>query len=441
MLIANEKFFGRLVGGVALSVTLASGGTLAQSVPSASSAFDDTFSLLSPKPLSSVNPLLKPSREYRGIDLADWMLYPTFSAGAVYNDNLFLTAKNRVSAFGTRLHSSLIAERDAGIHRTTIYGEADARLYPDLGAANSVDARAGFLHRWEVQRDLVVKLQGQYDHTTVLNNGGLILTPTGASGTLVKLQSYNRYQATGSIQKDFDRLFVGLAAGAVKTAYDQLNTTGGTLSQNYRDSLVTTVTARGGYWISPAFYAYTEAVGNFRDYADASFNSRGYRVIGGVGSDRISLFRGEIYGGYQQQFYDTALNGSFSSPVFGGKIFWYPTRAWTVAVSLDEAFTDSSTPTPTNPHGNPARSTSARLSLSYQLAREWSASWFGGFEHSVYLGSPRIDNAYVTGASIIYGVYRNLGVSFNYTYFRVNSNAALSSYSRSVISVGATYKY
>ena len=439
--MASEAFFGRLVGGVALSVTMACGAAFAQSAPTSSSASDDTFSLLSPKPLASVNPLLQPSRDYRGLDFADWLFYPTFSAGAIYNDNLFLTARNHVSAIGTRLHPALIAERDAGIHKTTIYGDADARLYPDLAAANAVDARAGFSHIWEAQRDLVIKLQGQYDHKTLLTNGGLVLTPTGASGTLVGLQSYNQYQTAASVQKSFDWLFVGLAGGVVKTTYDQLDTTGGKLSQNYRDSLVTTVSARGGYWISPAFYAYTEAVGNFRDYADASYNSQGYRVVGGLGSDRISLFRGEIYGGYQQQIYDKALKGSLASPVFGGKIYWYPTRDWTVRASLDETFTDSSTPTPTNPLGNPARRTSARLSLSYQLARDWSASWFGGFDHSVYLGSPRLDDSYMTGANLTYGIYRNLGVTLNYTFIRVNSNAALSSYSCNVISMGATYKY
>ena len=129
-LIANEKFFGRLVGGLAVSVTAACGAAFAQS------ASDDALSLLSPKPIALVNPLLKPSRDYRGLDVADWMLYPTFSAGAIYNDNLFLTSFNRVSAIGTRLRPSLVAVRDAGIHKTTIYGNGDSQLYPDQPRAN-----------------------------------------------------------------------------------------------------------------------------------------------------------------------------------------------------------------------------------------------------------------------------------------------------------------
>ena len=285
------------------------------------------------------------------------------------------------------------------------------------------------------------KVGAEYDRKIVPNTGGLVLTPIGGIGTIASSQSYDQYQGGAAVQKGFDRLFVGLAAGVVKTTYDQLDTTGGTLSQSYRDNLVTTLSGRGGYWFAPAFYAYTEAVGNFRDYVGASYNSQGYRVVAGLGSDRISLFRGEIYGGYQQQIYDVPLHGPTASPVYGGKIFWYPTPAWTVSAQLNETYSESSVPTPTNPQGNPALVTSARLNVSYQLARDWSASLRGGFDHSAYLGSPRINDSWMAGANFTYEVYRNFGVVLDYSFTRVNSNLAFSSYSRNAVSLGGTYRY
>ena len=72
-----------------------------------------------------------------------------------------------------------------------------------------------------------------------------------------------------------------------------------------------------------------ESAGNFHNFsgdttydliapnvqsAGTIYNSEGYRVVGGLGTDRISLFKGEIYAGYQQQLYDYTPFGSPSEP-------------------------------------------------------------------------------------------------------------------------------
>jgi hypothetical protein len=444
--IANGGVCGRLLCALALSSTFACDAALAQNGSVFSSVSDDTLSLLSPQPLGPAGPLRMHNRDYRGLSLEDWIFYPSFLAGVIFDDNLLYSADRRVSEMGTRLRPALIAKRDAGIHKTILYGNGDFRIYPDFSAGNTINAQAGFSHRWSAQRDLVFKAQGEYDHKTKVTNGGVVLTPIGGAGMLARPQTYNQFQGSAAVQKAFGRLFVGLAGGVVSTIYDPLVTTGGTMSQSYRDNLLTTVSARGGLWVSPSFYVYTEAVGNFRDYANApniflTYNSQGYRTIAGLGSDRISLFRGEIYAGYQRQIYDLSLLGSAGSPVYGGKIYWYPTRAWTVSASLDETFTDSSYPTPSNPRGNPARLTSALLNVDYQLARDWKASLHGGYFHLTYLGSPRVDNSWIAGAVFAYDFSRNLGVALEYNFARVNSNAAYSSYSRNQVGLAATYRY
>ncbi len=437
----SGAFLRCFVGSLALSLTLRGDAAFAQAVAISSTVGDETFSLLSPKPISTYNPLLKPNRDYTGEPVGDWMLYPNFIAGAVFDTDPVQSPAAIHPEVGTRLRPSVVAVRDDGAQKTTVFSNVDARIYPDLPSADAVDGQAGVAHVWEAQRDLTFKAQGEFDRRTYLTNGGQLLAPNGAVGTLVSPQVSEQFKGSAAFERDFNHLFVGMSASVARTLYEELETTSGTFSQSYRDSTVTTVAGRGGYWFSPAGYVFVEGVGNIRDFSDSSYNSHGYRAIAGLGSNRIGLFRGEVYAGYQQQIFDTPAYGSSSSPVFGGKIYWYPTRALTLSAILDETYSDSSDPTPTNPNGYAAEITSFRLNAYYQIARRWSVSWRGGFDHSVYVGSVRVDQSWVTGASFNYEINRNVSLVCDYTYTRVNSNAFESSYTRHMVNLGAAYRY
>ena len=57
-----------------------------------------------------------------------------------------------------------------------------------------------------------------------------------------------------------------------------------------------------------------------------------------MGSDRISLFNGEIFAGYAQQRFDDPTIGEVSIPVVGGRVSWYRTRDLTFTFSGDRTF-------------------------------------------------------------------------------------------------------
>ena len=175
--------------------------------------------------------------------------------------------------------------------------------------------------------------------------------------------------------------------------------------------------------------------------AGTIYNSEGYRVVGGLGTDRISLFKGEIYAGYQQQLYDYAAFGSPSSPVYGGKISWFPTRAVTITAALDETYQDSGLTTSNNPTGSAAHVTAATTTMQYAMAREWNASISGGYADVLYVVGGRHDHRWNAGSTLNYEIARNLFATFNYTLVLVESNAEGGSFTRNQFSLGGTYKY
>jgi hypothetical protein len=203
-----------------------------------------------------------------------------------------------------------------------------------------------------------------------------------------------------------------------------------------------TGTARGGYWIIPDLYGYLEESLDERDYATNALSSSGYRMVVGVGSDRIGLFRGEVYAGYQAENYDSASVGSAMGPILGARASYFPLPELTINASLDETIGASLlATTPTSPSGTSTKVTTFLAQLNYALAPEWTATGRGGVAMTTYGGNGRRDSALTVGATVTYSVWRSFGLTLDYQHTQLSSNVPQTGFSNDVLSLGASYKY
>jgi hypothetical protein len=387
---------------------------------------------------------VNPRHEHGALPVAGWVLYPNVFFGAIYDSNVNQGATNKVSSAGGRLVPSLLAENTDGIHRTTFYGMADGRGYTDNSASSTVAARTGLIQRYQPLADLTFTAQGDYTRqkdlfsTVGIDHSVTTLNPTGVGiSPVVNPQIYNQYSGLVSVQKVFDRTFVNFAGSVVDINYDSSPT--GAQSPN---GVVYTGVGRGGFWFTPFLYAYAEGSVDQRRYNTGTFNSNGSRTVGGIGSDQIGLFRGEVYGGYQQERFDSATLGTVNGTVAGGRLYYYPLRELTIAGSVDETIGVSQLAvTPTAPFGTSTRVTTSLLQATYGIAPEWAASARFGYIHTTYVGATRLDDAWLGGATITYSVWVNFGVTLDYQHIELKSNVPLQSFTRDVVTLGATYTY
>ena len=103
-------------------------------------------------------------------------------------------------------------------------------------------------------------------------------------------------QVSGSIaveKKINDQWFLRGGLGAQDTEYESVpaGAGGGQSGADYNFFL------RSGFWLTPQINAFVEGGADLRRYRDSWYDSNAYRVVGGLSSDEIGLFRGEIYGG------------------------------------------------------------------------------------------------------------------------------------------------
>jgi opacity protein-like surface antigen len=208
--------------------------------------------------------------------------------------------------------------------------------------------------------------------------------------------------------------------------------------------------------------------GIFQRFQNSLFNTDGYRVTGGIGADDPkSLLTGQIYGGYQEQrefnnqlltFPGGGVPGGVPGPipgvgvasgipentgssVFGGRLYYFPTRQWTLAAQVDEVLGIATILEPTVPAGTPSRTISSLMQSNYSLWRELTVGVRAGYTRTTFIGIDRTDNGYMAGASLNYEIWRNLRATLDYQYMTGRSTAPMSDFTRNVYTAGITYRY
>jgi hypothetical protein len=429
-----------------------------------------------------------PARDPNAIAVDGWLLYPTLRFYSLYNDNYFQSPTSPLSVGGLGINPSLAAVWSNGIHTTILYGSLDHQDYPADASVNTLDRRAGFTERYEAMRDLIFSFNADYTHQTlstglqnslqtsnaapttlVLPNGntiqpnGSITSPSGqtvgqaaaaATGSVpLGINPFNQFTGTFTVDKIFSRAAISLSGSMSRTDYE---------NQNSQPSFTSrTLTENASAWLGPLIYAYSN--GTVSTVLDDAINSSmvqapsisttSYRVVGGLGTRPLELFRGSIYFGYQASEGGGAAAGG---DVFGGSLSYYPTvdLAFTGTVDVTINSASQSPISATNlaltlpaqiavqiPLGTSSVISSYGLRTTYQITQQWFANYQLTYSHIQYTDIPRLDNSWVFDASLRYDIWKNMSLFWEYRYSTVISNAAFASLSQNYGIVGATYRF
>jgi hypothetical protein len=256
------------------------------------------------------------------------------------------------------------------------------------------------------------------------------------------------FAGTISVEKIFNRADLRLTASAIRTEFEN-----GPAQSNFNSR---TFTERGGVWLSPLFYAYSDgAIGTVVTDATPAVPSNSttsYRVVGGIGTRQFALYRLSAYYGHQGSQSNSATAGG---EVYGGTVSYYATRNLTFTGTLDRTTNISSSKNAvsnfslTLPEFLPVqvalssstRITSLSLSSAYEITRQWFFNGLLGYSRIESIGSTRVDNSWVLDTTLRYDIWRNLSLTWDYRYSAVRSNVPFSSPSSNFVMTGATYRF
>jgi hypothetical protein len=159
----------------------------------------------------------------------------------------------------------------------------------------------------------------------------------------------------------------------------------------------------------------------------------------------IGLFRGEAFGGFQQEFSASSDLGAVTAPAYGATLYYYPTRYLTFAATVNDSFGWASPPGAVSPTSVvvPTNQTLQRLlEADYKLAEYWSVSARGGYADTQYATVSRRDAAWTVGAGLSYTFWRSAAVTLDDQFVRTTTNAIdVPSYVQNVATIGLSYHY
>lgn len=457
-----------------------------------------------------------PAPTEQGLDIEGWLVYPSMFLGYIFNDNIYGRPTHRVGASGVRVRPAFEALRDNGLHKTMVYLDADLQAYPGLGVGDrlgpwfriydapptNLAARAGVTHVWDPTPDLTFHFNLDFARQSGLFSPSFGANATQAyltgAATFSTVQQYtNQFSGAISAEKKItDRAFIRATAAASYISYDSRPSaqpfTGGLFpitpfdvvnSQaigqafgNYQNGFSYRGMLRGGAWLTPQIYGFVEPGVDIRRYDNRIFDSNGYRVIAGIGSDMISLFRGEIYGGYQAQYSTNGLFGAATAPAFGARLFYFPTRDLTFSIGVDQTLSSAVAPFAAGFNGvtgtgigalggfgaglfgfaGVARPSVASITrqvmaqADYMITPYLTASLRGGYGETRFDGVPLANSAWSGGASASYNFWRDVSLTVDYQFLKTSlktdqitrlNTAFASGYTKNVVSVGLNYRF
>ena len=376
----------------------------------------------------------RPATADGALQLVDWLVFGNIATGAVYDSNVNSTPTHIQGAYGAQIRPSVIALRDTGVQRTLIYGIGDIRYYPSLQTTQVVDTTAGLVHRWEIERDFTyrVQLQGSRGLEASSLVAPIVSTPV----------KYSKVYGSTAIEKGFDRFFVGLGTSITSTTYDDTrDSLGNVVDQHFRNGNVFTLNGRVGYHLSPIIYTFVEPSLNWRRFQNSALNSSGNQVVAGIGSDRISLFNGELYGGIMNQRFESSAFSTYSGPVYGGRISWYPTRFLTFGVSADQTLATSDFAVNPMLPGGVVKNNTEKFTASWDATRKVTFTAGIDYVQTNYFNTGRKDDTRNLKAGVGYMFTERFGLTLDFTNSHLRSNIMGASYSRDFVSVGGKTRF
>ena len=370
----------------------------------------------------------------RGLRAGAWMFYPTLSADAVYDSNVFASPNNpQADVFtnvGARLGARSLWER----HGITMQLAAGSRFYKTNSALNQTNAT--FVSTGHFDIDHSTQLLGAFSAAYLHEQPGSLTSPTGA----VEPTPYTLINGDAALRKEFGRVTTAVGAGV--KSYDFGSTVaqnGSIITQDSRDGQIYSAHGRIDYAFSEKLAVFTAVEGNWRDLRGTpaqSLSSNGYRALAGVDLEFTHLIKGEIAAGYAKQHFFAPTIGDIEGPSFRAMLTWSPSRLIDVNFRAEQIVTQSGDTTATG-----IRADAAQIGLDYEFRPNVILSAAAAYERDHFQGQPREDNVYAVDGGVRYLMNNVTSIGVRYRFTRRDSNIPTNSFDKHQVGINASASF
>jgi hypothetical protein len=341
-----------------------------------------------------------------GLRLGSFIVTPTLESGLTWTSNANYEPQPQSAVLSeTTLRLNAISDWSSNLATLNAFGT----FRKSVSGAELDEKPAG------IDGTLQLDLGNEYQALATL---GYITAPESASSpvTIVgEAERPIRQTLIGSlgVEKDVGKVSFGLTGAVERDWYgDAELSTGGTLSQQDRNSTLGTLVLRGGYEISPAVTPFVEAEVGRRVYelpTDSSGFERSTRRLGaraGVEIDLGEKFSGEVSAGWIEEKFDDSRLAPISGPSVAADLAWSPLRGTIVGLTGLTTVEGATTPGESG-----SILYAARLNLERQMRANLTGNMAFGAAYRDYIGIEGNDLTLSAETGLTYWFSRYLGLT------------------------------
>lgn len=370
-----------------------------------------------------------------GLRIGSWRAFTTLEETIGYSTNVDEAAGGEGGAF-VRTDATLSLQSDWSRHAARI--DAAGTLRRNLDGDSEVVGNGSV--SGEVTLDLVdgwqagSRLAYEYDTESATSTA---ITAPAASRT-----GFHTTTATASIARTDRRLQFSLRGLAQRSDYEDIELEGGgTASQDDRNNMLYTATARLGYESSPAFTPFVEVEGGIRRHdekVDRNGDERDSTILaarGGVELDFGEKLTGELSTGYRIEDYTGSSLENLEAVTLDGNLVWSPYRDTTVTLSGSTGFSGATT---SGDNGSVIRSANVEIERRANDRLTLTAS--GGVQHTAPDNGEDTQTLWTASAGFSYWLNRFMAFTSTVEHTRQRADNTDLDYDATSIRAGVRFQ-
>jgi hypothetical protein len=372
-----------------------------------------------------------PEYAARGIRAGDWMIYPTLSAGAVYDSNVFSSPNNQQSDVFAQLAAGVGAQTLWERHGISLNFGTQSMLYASHSGLNQTNATFNGTGHYDI--DHSTQLLGAFKASYLHLGVGTLESPTGA----IEPTPYTLLSGVLALRKEIGRFTT--TVGTAVNSYDYGSTraqNGSIISQDAQDGQIYAAYGRIDYAFSEKFSPFTSIEGNWRNLRGTpgqSLSSNGYRALAGFDIEFTHLIKGEVAAGYMRQHFFASSIGDVEGPAYRAMLTWSPSRLLDFYLNAEQIVTQISDTSTSGVLAN-----AVQAGFNYEFRPNVVLSAAAAYEKDHFQGQSREDTVYAVNTRIKYALNNVISFAVGYRFTRRNSNVADANFYKHQVGIDAS---
>ena len=373
----------------------------------------------------------RPDYDAKGLPLGGFRLYPTLEVDAAGDTNVYRTDSGTSGDAYFTIAPNLDLKSDWTNNLVEITAAVSHYRYVRNDTESRTDWNLGGHGRLDILRGTT--LDGEVDYASTHEPRYSPDQP----GNAAEPTHYSNVHAEGAFTRNDGQLGFTFGGTFDRLDYDATPLVGGgVLNNNDRDEKKYSLKGRVSLELSEGYVFFVRGTYNNRafdlqlDRNGFNRGSHGYSADGGAEFRLTDLLQGEAYLGYaEQDFHDPLPNvGGID---FGAKLTWYPDALYTVHLSAQRRFTDT-----TIFGASVSDDRVVELGVDYELMRDLILQGAVSYTSSRFAGAGRNDTVWGASLQAQYLINRNMRAVLGYDFSNRASSVPFQGYRDNTVHLG-----